>query len=159
MAAAPEPDLTSFLRQGRLLLVGYWRSPEEEQYPDPRTLVGAGYPPDLRDRICRYLRAGVTSLSYMGYSNCRFSCGVPDHEMGTEDLTDSTWVWPEGLVHYVEKHDIELPAGFVRTMEDHGWLVPRDAEALASRKSGDSVAYETAYWLEWAAWRGRGVGS
>ena len=35
--------------------------------------------------------------------------------MGSTDLSDDEWVWPEGLVHYVEAHDLPLPDAFVVT--------------------------------------------
>jgi len=35
-------------------------------------------------------------------------------EMGSSDLTDGVYVWPEGLVHYVEKHNVRLPTEFVK---------------------------------------------
>jgi hypothetical protein len=33
--------------------------------------------------------------------------------MGSSDLTDGTWLWPEGLAHYVRKHDVVLPEEFI----------------------------------------------
>jgi hypothetical protein len=33
---------------------------------------------------------------------------VPDSEMGSFDLTDGLWLWPEGLAHYVEAHGLPL---------------------------------------------------
>ena len=31
----------------------------------------------------------------------------------TEELTDGTYVWPTGLLHYVDEHAIRLPGLFV----------------------------------------------
>lgn len=33
--------------------------------------------------------------------------------MGSRELTDGVYVWPEGLVHYIEKHNVRLPRQFV----------------------------------------------
>jgi hypothetical protein len=41
-----------------LTAVGYWISDHEPDLPDPRTLVGSPYNPDLRSRICTYLESG-----------------------------------------------------------------------------------------------------
>lgn len=34
--------------------------------------------------------------------------------MGTSDLTDETYAWPEGLSHYVRVHHVRLPKLFTR---------------------------------------------
>jgi len=43
---------------------------------------------------------------------CRF-CG---REIGFRELTDGRWVWPEGLGHYVEAHDVRLPEAFLASV-------------------------------------------
>jgi hypothetical protein len=40
--------------------------------------------------------------------------------MGSTDRNDGTFVWPEGLLHYVERHDVRLPAAFVAHVERQG---------------------------------------
>ena len=32
---------------------------------------------------------------------------------GNLELTDGTFLWPEGLAHYVRDHDVRLPTAFV----------------------------------------------
>ena len=32
---------------------------------------------------------------------------------GSLELTDGTYVWPEGLAHYVEQHGVKLPGEFL----------------------------------------------
>lgn len=93
--------------------VGYWfndRAPSA--YPRPQRLVGPWDPTD-RARVVAYLRAGDELESYRGTSYCRFACGTPSAEMGSRDLTDGRFAWPEGLAHYVEVHDVLLPEHFV----------------------------------------------
>ena len=34
--------------------------------------------------------------------------------MGASEFTDGTWAWPEGLAHFVENYDVQLPDEFVR---------------------------------------------
>lgn len=46
----------------------------------------------------------------MGYSPCRL-CGLASN--GNLDLTDGTYIWPEGLAHYVLEHSVRLPDEFI----------------------------------------------
>ena len=98
--------------------VGYWRSEYQPMLPHPQHLVEPGWRQQERDSILAYLRAGHIYAGYLGCSRCRFDCGIPDEEMGSQDLTDGEWVWPEGLAHYVECHAVRLPERFVETMQE-----------------------------------------
>jgi ankyrin repeat protein len=95
--------------------VGFWRQREDEEseLPHPRALVDAAWPLVERVRVATYLRKGRTACAWRGYSFCRFDCGVPFDQMGTRDLTDEEWVWPEGFAHYVEHHAVRPPAEFL----------------------------------------------
>jgi hypothetical protein len=44
--------------------------------------------------------------------------------MGSRDLTDGIWIWPEGLVHYVETHHLALPAEFMERIAGYHGTVP-----------------------------------
>ena len=57
-------------------------------------------------------------------------------ELGHRDRSDGTWVWPDGLAHYVAAHDVRLPARFVR-------------HALA--RVGDAAAMRRVRALRWTA--------
>ncbi len=46
--------------------------------------------------------------------------------MGCSDLSDGVWMWPRGLAHYVEKHNVKLPDAFVHTMRAHEWQIPQE---------------------------------
>jgi ankyrin repeat protein len=95
--------------------VGFWSGgdPPVEGLPDPRTLVDATWPMRERARVAAYLRAGNVVATYRGFSQCRFSCSIPWNYMGASDLSDGTWVWPEGFAHYLEVHDVKPPAEFL----------------------------------------------
>lgn len=82
-------------------------------YPDPRVLPPLDLPEGDKQRLADYLRNGRVVASYMGNSWCRFECGVFDWEMGCKDLSDGVWLWPEGLVHYIEVHNVSLPQEFI----------------------------------------------
>ena len=65
--------------------------------------------------------------------------------MGTQDLTDGTWVWPEGLAHYVRVHGIALPDEFVAHMAAHDFGVPPHTT------SGPFAPRTDERWRQWAA--------
>jgi hypothetical protein len=112
-----------------LKAVGYWYSPEpsrfgDDQFPHPRDLIAPDWCVRERARIAAYLRSGWTYQQWRGFSSCRLRCGKEGHNLGSRDLTDGEWVWPEGLPHYVEKHHVRLPDEFVATMRRRRWRVP-----------------------------------
>lgn len=123
--------------------VGYWfndRAPSA--YPRPQRLVGP-WEASERARVVAYLRAGDELESYRGTSYCRFACGTPSAQMGSRDLTDGRFAWPEGLAHYVEVHDVCLP--------DH---VIAHALAGAPRVPPQVRRIDDAPWFAWGKARG-----
>jgi hypothetical protein len=124
--------------------VGYWRNPDDsrtQSLPDPMSFVDASWDRSERKRVIRYLRAGQDHFACHGYSWCRFKCGISDTRMGTRDLTDGYYVWPEGLAHYLEAHAVKPPEEFLdhvrrRTAQRPVSLVQR----LIARLVGDSPA-------------------
>jgi hypothetical protein len=125
---------------------------ESDELPDPRNLVCRDWI-DLgkKQKLVAYLRSGATYNWYRGFSYCRFDCGIDDLEMGSRDFTDGVWVWPEGLHHYVDKHDVMLPDDFVSHCEAQHWKVTasmgRSIEELQSR---GNTAFDHASWIGWA---------
>jgi hypothetical protein len=99
-----------------LIRIGYWRSYSEPDLPDPADLVDHGVDLKIRGLIIDHLKNGRVYESWRGYSYCRFDCGHPDESMGHRCLTDGTYLWPEGLVHYVECHGVWLPPEFVENI-------------------------------------------
>lgn len=124
-----------------LRAIGYWKSPEEPFLPDAHAFVDPTWDPAERDAVIAHLRAGEVAIAWCGTSMCRFDCAVdpsspavltlktavPDADinrlcrvvfgrenMGSNDLTDGTYIWPEGFVHYLEKHAIRPPEAFVK---------------------------------------------
>ncbi len=92
-----------------LILIGYWQSTQEPEWPDPREFVDDAWDDTERDIVARYLDSGRVPWIQMGISTCRF-CG---RENGCAELTDGTYLWPEGLSHYVSDHGVRLPAPVV----------------------------------------------
>jgi len=110
--------------------IGYWNSLDdaercESDFPDPThpMLIDPQWLAGEREEIVQYLKSGHSFISYLGYSSCRFKCGIDDSEMGTQDLTDGLWIWPSGLHHYFEMHDVILPDEFIETMRRNNFHV------------------------------------
>jgi len=83
--------------------VGYWYSDREPSLPMPE---GGGESDPL---LINYLENGEALVAYKGSSMCRIC-----HRLnGSKDLTDGTYVWPEGLAHYVREHGTPLPDDFL----------------------------------------------
>jgi hypothetical protein len=66
---------------------------------------------------------------------------------GSRDLTDGTWVWPEGLAHYITTHDVILPDEFVEHARRHAWQIP-EVNVPHLLDAGD---YDTSFaaWMLW----------
>jgi hypothetical protein len=119
--------------------LGFWiRTAFDSDFIHPWEVSGQ-MSPELVSAVASYLRTGVLHEQYRGYSWCRFCCGIPDHQMGSRDLTDGIWVWPEGLAHYVEVHRVGLPDEFVL----HA-LRGADGPGLA-----DDAIVDFSAWITW----------
>lgn len=139
-----------------LKAIGFWITGlHDERQPAPQELVGT-MPADQRARLVDYLAAGMTHESYLGLSWCRFGCGIDWALMGSRDLTDATWIWPEGLAHYVRDHRIVLPEEFVThalskvTPRTPGW--PDDDLDIASA-TGETEPVDHEFWRQWSSTR------
>jgi hypothetical protein len=55
-------------------------------------------------------------------------------------------VWPEGLYHYIERHDVRLPDEFVDHCRRNNWSIP--ADATASVQLSHHLDYSA--WIAWA---------
>lgn len=136
-----------------LKAVGYWqcapvnRPVENDRFPNPLFLVCPAWCSRERKRILAYLWAGRTYAQWRGVSYCRFACGIPRGEMGSRCLTDGEWVWPQGLPHYVEQHQVRLPAEFVAVMRRNHWRVPDIGDQADKAALG---APDVAFWIAWA---------
>jgi hypothetical protein len=112
--------------------LGFWHYPYDgqQELPYPGALVCPGWlPPDEITKLIAYLKTGATYETWRGLSHCRFQCGVDDREMGCRDFTDGLWIWPEGLYHYIETHDIRLPEEFIASCRMNNWSIPANAVA------------------------------
>jgi hypothetical protein len=148
----------------RLLLIGYWSHPTDSAehsrgWPDPRDLAGA-WSADNRLATLAHLRRGKVFRTFAGRSECRI-CGL---DLGEQELTDGVWAWPQGLEHYIEKHDVRLPDTFVAaarlseasipswlaSLEVELWLQAGDASTPVNPTAERSWIVDDGTWLDWA---------
>ncbi|GIF72616.1 hypothetical protein [Asanoa siamensis] len=110
-----------------LRLIGYWDGPAAGPgWPDVRDFVDPGMTPERRRATVDYLRSGTPLAAAAGCSECRL-CGARN---ACDELTDGVhFVWPGGLAHYVEAHDVALPDD-VATVALAGPAGPVDVEEL-----------------------------
>jgi hypothetical protein len=122
-----------------LKAIGWWvRALGDEELPAPQELVG-DLASEVRARLVGYLAGGVPLIQYRGKSWCRFLCGIDNSKMGSWDLTDGIWVWPEALAHYVEIHRVVLPIEFIT----------HALSGTSTSKPDDDQNYDGGYWLQW----------
>ena len=138
--------------ESEVRMIGLWTTASDDAdsllgFPHPASLADRNWEAKRRDRIASYLRGGHPLVAYMGYSFCRFEdCRHPERDaLGTKDLTDGQWAWPEGLWHYIADHSLRLPDAFVANASLHGFEVP----AEAARNKPGSV--DVSFWLRWVA--------
>ncbi|MFE2721793.1 hypothetical protein [Kitasatospora sp. NPDC059327] len=116
----------------KLSALGYWSSPEVPNLPDPTRLVDADLDESERTFVSDYLARGQVARQFMGVSRCRL-CGNAN---GSMEMTDGTFIWPEGLGHYVLQHSVRLPRDFIghifarleeldEASVDHSWWMAR----------------------------------
>lgn len=144
-AIAPAPA-------ARVQMIGLWaggrgHGDQPLGFPDPASLVDRSWEAARRGQITRYLRRGRRLATCMGSSFCRFkSCCHPERNtLGSSDLTDGQWAWPEGLWHYVENHSVRLPDAFVANAAAHEFKVP------AVRRGTARVSVDETFWICWVA--------
>lgn len=98
-----------------LIAIGLWHSELEPYYPHPQQFVDGGWDEQEKLAITNRLENGYAlPYPYAGKSWCRFNCG--ETEMGNRDYSDGIYLFPEGLLHYIEKHNVKLPDTVIEKM-------------------------------------------
>ncbi len=92
-----------------LIRLGYWLGDRSPGWPEVRSFIDSGWDADERAEVALYLRQGSVARRYLGFSLCRI-CGSA---VGSLELSDGVFIWPEGLAHYVSEHSVRLPGRFV----------------------------------------------
>jgi hypothetical protein len=108
----------------RVIPTGYCHTGEGSDLPHPRDFVDESWDGAERARVIGYLDSAYIMLGYVGFSWCRMGCPGAPEDIGTRDLTDGTWVFPEGLVHYVRHLYVKPEAAFVEHVRRIGYRMP-----------------------------------
>lgn len=140
-------------RQGDLESIPVWAQENPEliigfidPWIEPQWVINPDWRPEFRQHIVEYLKAGYEVLDSLGYSYCRFNCGIPNEEMGSVELTDGKWKWPIGLAHYVEKHFVMLPEEFFLDIKSNEFKISSEiSESLIG-----TVVVDFEFWLDWS---------
>ena len=111
-----------------LIAIGFWESTDDPGFVHPRKLVGSYDDAGEKAMLVAYLESGKRFSGQLGFSYCRFCCGEPVAKMGNLELSDGRWVWPQGLAHYVDKHDVVLPQRFMDYARSNNWQIPDSVE-------------------------------
>jgi hypothetical protein len=115
---------------------------EDSPFIHPRRLVDPNWAREDRSRVVEYLSEASALAHSGGYSYCRFGCGLT----GCAERSDGVWLWPEGLAHYVQHHDVRLPDEFLSHIRNRGYC-PSPAEDTPI----DFLCKSSSYWRAWCA--------
>jgi hypothetical protein len=85
--------------------IGYWKSDDRPDLPDPADFVDTQWDDHERDMVAWYFESAPRLRTYGGPSTCRI-CGV---ENGSGMHSDGTYLWPEGFAHYIGEHNVRPP--------------------------------------------------
>lgn len=132
------------MSQRVLRVIGYWQDPSAPKArPDVRDFVDPGIDPEQRAAVATYLRSGTVFVAAAGFSTCRI-CGIVN---GSTELTDGKhFVWPQGLAHYVEVHDVRLPDD-VTAIAERGPAEPVDPSEVERALFGThELAVDEHWW-------------
>jgi hypothetical protein len=113
--------------------------------PSMRDAV-APQPWENQEEVLQYLRSGLILGVTMGADLTDWF--DPAHkanpviegrpEGGTTEMTDGTWFWYAGLIHFIEKYNVRVPEEFIRHAARQGWRVNK--ESIPPRR------YDCSYW-------------
>jgi hypothetical protein len=135
----------------KLTAIGYWQSFDDLKYPDPGSFIDDNWNKEEKEKIVAYLKsAHQMPYAFGGNSWCRFRCGIA--HLGSLEYTDGKYLWPEGLVHYVEKHNVKLPqevldhmlANKIRPVKDkyeidNAWWLTQKGEDTTAKTFNDRL--------------------
>ena len=91
-----------------------------------------------KQRIIDYLDSGKTLSSYFGRSECR----ICKQHLGSSDLSDGVYLWPEKFSHYIKEHEIILPDWFIEHIKKNEYKIPE----FEQTQSGN---YNEKKWIDW----------
>jgi hypothetical protein len=104
--------------------------------PSMRELMTA-HPWEHQGEVLAYLRSGYVLGYVMGGGvpdwfdpTCRANPTIDGRVWdGATPMTDGVWLWPAGLIYFVEKYNVRLPQEFIDHAARNHWRVDRDSVA------------------------------
>jgi hypothetical protein len=85
-----------------------------------KELVTYSQEPD-EEKLLSYLSNGRIWVAVASLERCVFC----DHFAGPRTyMTDGKWLWPKFILHYVEVHDLQLPASFLEHIRMVEYTIP-----------------------------------
>jgi hypothetical protein len=128
MQQLPKVLVTGLLTlSGReLTKVGFWWSKEESHLPFPVIAKKGHYSDESIENFrkldelstkCESIKNNdyVRCVHYRGLSTCRLC----NESNGSREFAFNGYTWPEGLAHYVLKHNVVVDEGFVTMLGKH----------------------------------------
>lgn len=126
-----------------LQLIGYWQEIDGSgDYPHPRDFVDLEWEISDKEKIVLYLRSGLLFRGFWGYADCRFGKRKQPQEMGSRELTDGVYLWPEGLAVYVSEYGVTLPHEVVEHMRKSDFTIPQ-------RQQTEKYSVVDTFWRQW----------
>ena len=110
------------IKKSEPIKVGFWYSKSEPDLPMPEARVRPWKGQGTFMVALGKVEAKATKQPYKGFSNCRL-CGVHN---GIADMRAHGFLWPSGLIHYVESHNVKPPAEFIAMVLDKAWRKDAD---------------------------------
>lgn len=112
---------------GNFKEMGYDDVPDAPSLLDVRGKRTAGH----KAEVIAYLRQAKSISFSPGFCEDFFD---ERETVGTHTMrTDGTYVWPDFLAGYVERHDVLLPEDFERHMEQAHWRLPESLDTSTLR--------------------------
>ncbi|HKI35649.1 MAG TPA: hypothetical protein VKA46_27585 [Gemmataceae bacterium] len=101
-----------------------------------RTLM-ASQPWEHQAEVIDYLRSGYILGYLMGGGlrdwfdpACRANPIIDGCvQDGATPMTDGVWLWPAGLIYFIEKYNVRVPQAFIDHAKANGWRVDRESVA------------------------------
>lgn len=127
--------------ESKVRLIGFWPDETPKKYPDPGEFVDPDWDESERLAVLEFLAQGEMISAWRGHSWCRFSC--KNDTNGYRDFSDGYYLWPEGLAHYIQEHQVKLPDEFIQHVKSQQG---HDAERLDRIKSRRDPEYTDSQW-------------
>jgi hypothetical protein len=108
---------------------GIFSNSEEliEGIPNIESFIDSNWHPEDKSLIVNYLR---TSPNVVASSAMPTSCMLCEERLGDPGsfFSDGYWLWPERLVHYIEKHNLRIPDEMVKYIQEKKYLPPSELD-------------------------------